>query len=67
MAEEPLIKTRESYREIAIRGSICYDVITSLREINPHYILLYRQFTKIFDDSLNQFERFPINSSQIIN
>jgi hypothetical protein len=56
-AEESLIKTRESYREIAQRASVCYDVIASLKEINPNYILSYQQFSELFDDSLYQFER----------
>ena len=57
IAEEPLIKTRESYREIALRGAICYDVISCLKEINPNYILSFEQFKRIFDESLYQFER----------
>jgi hypothetical protein len=57
-AEESLIKTRESYREIAQRASVCYDVIASLKEINPNYILSYQQFSELFDDSLYQFERY---------
>lgn len=57
IAEEPLIKTRESYREIAVRGAICFDVITCLKEINSNYILSFKQFVEIFDDALFQFER----------
>ncbi|CAF0814844.1 unnamed protein product, partial [Brachionus calyciflorus] len=57
LAEEPLIKTRESYREIALRGAICYDVISCLKEINSNYILSFKQFVEIFDDALYQFER----------
>lgn len=64
-AEEPLNKTRESYREIALRAAICYDVISCLRELNPNYILSYKQFTQIFDDSLYQFERS--STPQVIN
>lgn len=58
IAEEPIIKTRESYREIALRAAICYDVINCLREININYVLAYKQFLQIYDDSLYQFERF---------
>lgn len=56
-AEEPLVKTRESYREIALRGAICYDVLSCLKDLNPNYVLSFKQFMKIFDDSLFQFER----------
>jgi len=57
-AEEPLLKTRESYRDIALRGAICYDVLSCLKEMNCNYVLSFKQFIKIFDDSLYQFERF---------
>jgi hypothetical protein len=57
LAEEPLIKTRESYREIAVRGAICYDVISSLRELNANYVFANNQFMAIFDEALYQFER----------
>ncbi len=56
-AEEPLLKTRESFRDIALRGAICYDVLFCLKEINCNYALSFKQFMKIFDDSLYQFER----------
>ena len=62
-AEEPLLKTRESYREIALRGAICYDVLACLKELNRNYVLAFKQFMKIFDDSLYQFER-SVNSVQ---
>jgi dynein heavy chain, axonemal len=56
-AEEPLLKTRESYRDIAARASICYKVISSLKEINSNYVLSYDKFVELFDASLFQFER----------
>ena len=59
-AEEPLIKTRESYREIALRGAICYEVITCLKNMNASYAYPFQQFVKLFDDALFQFERFAI-------
>lgn len=65
-AEEPLIKTRESYREIAQRGAICYDVISCLKEINTNYILSFEHFKlNMFDESLYQFERS--STPQVIN
>jgi dynein heavy chain len=57
IAEEPLIKTRESYREIALRGAICFEVIASLKALNCNYMLSFKKFKSIFDDSLYQFER----------
>ncbi len=62
--EEPLIKTRESYREIATRASICYDVINCLKELNTNYVLSFKQFEDLFEESLHQFERF--STSQVI-
>ena len=65
-AEEPLVKTRESYREIAQRGAICYDVISCLKEINTNYILSFDHFKQnMFDESLYQFERS--STPQVIN
>jgi hypothetical protein len=56
-SEESLIKTRESFREIAQRAAICYDVIMSLKEINRNYIVSFKQFTDLYDDAIYQFER----------
>ncbi len=64
-AEEPLIKTRESYREIALRGAICMEVISCLKELNTNYLLSFKQFSEIFDNSLYQFERS--STPQVIN
>lgn len=61
VAEESLIKTRESYREIAQRGAICYDAILVMKEIDYNYILSFEQFQNAFDASLYQFERFVIS------
>lgn len=60
MAEEPLVKTRESCREIALRGAICFDVIFAMKEIDVNYIVAFEQFKGTFDASLYQFERFVI-------
>ncbi len=60
IAEEPLVKTRESYREIALRGAICFDVIFALKEIDVNYIVAFEQFKGTFDASLYQFERFVV-------
>ncbi len=65
LAEEPLTKTRESYREIALRGAICYDVISSLKELDHNYILSIETFKSLFDASLYQFERS--STPQVIN
>jgi len=66
IAEEPLIKTRESYREIASRGAICYDVILAMKEIDLNYILAFEQFKSTFDASLYQFERLVLVFSSIL-
>jgi hypothetical protein len=57
IAEEPLLKTRESYRQIATRGAICYSVVECLKEINSNYVLSFNKFMHIFNECLFQFER----------
>jgi dynein heavy chain len=63
--EEPLIKTRESFREIAVRASICFDVVNTLKELNVNYALSFKQLSGLFDDLLHQFERS--SPQQVIN
>jgi dynein heavy chain, axonemal len=59
-AEEQLIKNRESFRDIAVRASVCYDVISTLKEINLNYVILFSKFVELFNESLYQFERSSV-------
>ena len=62
--EEPLTKTRESYRDIALRAAICYDVVNCLKDLNVNYSLSFGQFNELFEEALHQFERF--STQQVI-
>ena len=52
--EEPLNKTRESFREIAVRASICFDVVSTLKELNLNYSLSFKQLSGLFDELLHE-------------
>ncbi|XP_033113255.1 dynein heavy chain 5, axonemal-like isoform X2 [Anneissia japonica] len=61
-SERAIRNAKESYRSIAKRGAVCFNVARGLTEINPIYQSSWQQFLEVYDASIKHSERTAVKA-----
>ncbi|XP_071954985.1 uncharacterized protein [Antedon mediterranea] len=61
-SERSIRNAKESYRSIAKRGAVCFNVARGLTEINPIYQSSWQQFLQVYDASIKHSERAAVKA-----
>ncbi|XP_077973667.1 uncharacterized protein LOC120348568 isoform X2 [Styela clava] len=61
-AEESIERAKEGFTEIAIRGSVLYQTVTSMSIVNPLYYTSWQRFMGLYDENIRQSERSSLKA-----
>ncbi|XP_029452717.1 dynein gamma chain, flagellar outer arm-like [Rhinatrema bivittatum] len=59
-SEKAILRAREGFREIGVRGAVMLDTALMLRQLNSMYQISFKQLMELFDMSITHSERSSV-------